>query len=99
MAQIHTLARRGADRPPLPLADLLGAVDHRRGTRLELLCWQLNVDEVQVEPAWRVAIRERLLARRGADPHTGEPLYALTERGRRALLRLRARRGAAVQRP
>lgn len=77
---------------PLPLKDLLAAVDRRRGTRLELLCWQLDVEEQIAAPAWELALREGLLERRGEDPFTGRAMFALTERGDRARRLLRSRR-------
>ncbi len=79
-------------RAPLPLKDLLAAVDRRRGTRLELVCWQLDVEEQRAAPAWELALREGLLERRGEDPFTGRAMFALTERGDEARRRLGARR-------
>ena len=79
---------------PLSLADLLDAVP-RQGTRLELLCWQMDVDERQVLPAWSFAIRERLIERRGNDPLTGRARFGLSGRGEAALRRLKERRRGA----
>ena len=79
---------------PLSLADLLAAVP-RQGTRLELVCWQMNVDERQVLPAWSFAIRERLIVRRGDDPLTGRARFGLSERGEAALRRHKERRRGA----
>jgi hypothetical protein len=78
-------------RAPLPLKDLLGAVERRRATRLELVCWRLDVDEARAAPAWELALREGLIARRGEDPFTGRAMFALTERGDAARRRLRGR--------
>ena len=50
---------RSCARAPLPLEDLLAAVDRRRGTRLELVCWQLDVEEQRAAPAWELALTER----------------------------------------
>ena len=80
--------------PPLSLADLLAAVP-RQGTRLELVCWQMNADERQVLPAWSFAIRERLIERRGDDPLTGRASFGLSERGEAALRRHKERRRGA----
>jgi len=82
-------------RPPLPLKDLLAAVERRRGTRLELVCWRLDVDEARAAPAWELALQQGLIERRGEDPFTGRAMFALTERGDAARRRLgrRPRRG------
>ena len=69
----------------------------RYGTRLELVCWELNVEESLARPAWDVALRTRLLEPVDDDPLTGKAMYALSERGRRVVSELRAhrrRRGA-----
>jgi hypothetical protein len=79
-------------RPPLPLEDLLAAVDRRRPTRLELVCWRLDVVEARAAPAWELALREGLIERRGEDPFTGQAMFRLTERGDEACRRLQGRR-------
>ena len=82
----RTITRRA--RPALGLLDLLVEVGHGP-TRLDLVCWQLNVDEPQVRPAWDVARRVQFIDTTGADALTGHaPLYALTDRGRRAVAEL-----------
>ena len=63
-----------------------------RRTRLELLCFELNMDASRVRPAWDVALRAQLLEPVGLDPDTGETLYRLSNRGRRALRVLRVGR-------
>ena len=86
-------ARTRPDRRLLTLRELLEAVHGARsGTRLERVCWELNVDERWVRPAWDLAARIWLLERQGIDPLTGETMYALTARGRRALDELRRHR-------
>jgi DNA-binding PadR family transcriptional regulator len=86
---------RAPVRAPLPLKDLLAAVERRRGTRLELVCWRLDVDEARAAPAWDLALREGLIERRGEDPLTGRAMFALTERGDEARRRLGKRRRRA----
>ena len=83
---------RAPGRAPLPLQDLLAAIDRRRGTRLELVCWRLDVDESHVAPAWELALREGLIERWGDDPLTGRPMFGLTERGNEACRLLGRRR-------
>jgi len=78
-------SRKRPDRPQLPLRDLLAAAANTRRTRLELLCFELNMDASRVRPAWDRALRAQLLEQVGIDPDTGETLYRLTARGRRAL--------------
>jgi hypothetical protein len=75
----------------LRLHDLLSEVA-RRPTRLELVCWQLNVDESRARPAWELALRMRLVAPAGTDRFTGDPVFELTDRGRDALRSLRRTR-------
>jgi hypothetical protein len=90
---VHTrfpVPKRAPPRAPVPLKDLLAAVD-RRGTRLELVCWRLDVNERRAAPAWELALREGLIERRGEDPFTGRAMFALTERGERARRALSAR--------
>jgi hypothetical protein len=82
----------------LTLPDLLGAVAgmrgarRRRGTRLELVCWELNIDESLAHPAWEAALRGRLLEATEDDPLTGKPMYVLSDRGHRAVYALSPRR-------
>jgi hypothetical protein len=74
--------RKRASRTHVPLRDLLAAVAKTRRTRLELICFELTS---RVRPAWDVALRTRLLEPVSIDPDTGETLYRLSDRGRRAL--------------
>lgn len=78
-------------RAPLSLKDLLAAVERRRGTRLELVCWHLDIDEARAAPAWELALQEGLIARRGEDPFTGRAMFVLTARGDAVRRRLRGR--------
>ena len=78
-------SRKRANRARLPLRDLLAAAAETRRTRLELLCFELDMDASRVRPAWDVALRAQLLEPVGFDPDTGETLYRLSDRGRRAL--------------
>ena len=83
----HNPGRPGkrADRPHLPLRELLAAVASARRTRLELVCRQLNMEASRVRPAWDLALRTQLLEPVGIEPGTGETLYRVSDRGRRAL--------------
>ena len=87
----HPSATRYSDRSLLRLDELLGEVG-RRPTRLELICWQFNIDESRARPAWDVALRVGLIAPRGNDRLTGEAVFGLTDGGRRAARELRATR-------
>jgi hypothetical protein len=63
-------------------------------TRLELVCWQLNVDEPRARPAWDLALRLKLIEPTGSDRLTGEAaVFTLTDGGRRALRNLSRQRG------
>jgi hypothetical protein len=84
-------ARTRSDGSPLTLRDLLDVLTGTRGTRLERICWDLNVDESRVRPAWDAALRGELLESAGADPLTGRAMYRVNDRGRHALGELRRR--------
>jgi hypothetical protein len=77
-------APQRSGRPLLSLHELLLEVS-RRPTRLELLCWRLNIEASRARPAWDVALRIKLLKVAGVDRRTGAKLFALTDRGRHAL--------------
>jgi len=79
------------DRSLMRLHELLDEVS-RRPTRLELVCWEVNVPESRVRPAWDVALRVGLIAPAGNDSFTGEAVFDLTDRGHRARRHLRATR-------
>jgi hypothetical protein len=85
----HPRSATRPGRPPLLLHELLGEVS-RRPTRLELVCWEFNIDESDARPAWHAALRVGLIAPAGNDRYTGERVFGLTERGHRALRELRA---------
>jgi hypothetical protein len=85
-------ARERSRRTCVSLRDLLGAVATAGETRVELVCWQLGIDDCRVRPAWDVALRTGLLEATRADRLTGQTLYRLSARGRRALLELSRRR-------
>jgi hypothetical protein len=71
--------------------ELLDVLAGTRGTRLERVCWDLNVDESRVRPAWEAALRGELLESAGVDPLTGRATYRVNDRGRVALRELRRR--------
>jgi len=90
-------ARRPANlrRPrsvPVTLREVLEV--SKRPTRLELVCWVLNVDEHLARPAWELALRNGLLEAAGADAATGAAMFKLSEPGQFALRRLPRRRSA-----
>jgi hypothetical protein len=89
--------RGRVDRPRLTLRDLLAAVAGTRQTRLELLSAKLDIDEARVRPAWDVALRTELLEPVSIEPGTGETMYRLSHRGRRALRVLSLGRRAPQQ--
>jgi hypothetical protein len=80
------------DRPDPDVGAVLKLAGSRRGTRLELVCWELNADESRVGPLWELAVRHQLLKPDGSDPLNGQALFTLTERGRAALSDLKRRR-------
>ena len=68
---------------PVSLEQLLEAVaefDDSGGASLGLVAWELCVDEELVAPAWRQAIRHKLIRRAGRDSQ--EQLWRLTPAGR-----------------
>jgi hypothetical protein len=75
---------------PVALRDVLSLC--KRRTRLELVCWELNVDERLAWPAWELALQNGLLEAAGVDATTGKTMYTLSDRGRFALRRLGRRR-------
>ena len=84
--------RRSQD-PPATLRDVL-ALSKRR-TCLELVCWELNVDERLARPAWELALKHGLLEAAGVDAVMGKAMFALSDRGRLALRELGRRRSSA----
>jgi hypothetical protein len=88
-ARVAASVRR-SEGAPLALRHVL-ALSKRR-TRLELVCWELNVDERLAGPAWELALQNGLLDATGVDAATGKTMFTLSERGRLALRRLGRRR-------
>jgi hypothetical protein len=74
------------------LRALLEAVEQFGSASLGLLAWEFMLAEVVLEPAWQLALKERLLRPVGHDPPTGEPMYTLTLHGRARLRQLRRNR-------
>jgi hypothetical protein len=80
------------DRPLLRLHELLLEVS-KGPTRLEMVCWHLNIEDSRARPAWDVALHVRLIEATGVDRLTGQAvLFTLTDRGQRALRELGPRR-------
>jgi hypothetical protein len=69
----------------LSVRQVLEAVAHLEEASLQLVCWELNVQEGEARPAFERAIADGLLARCGVDELYNEVMYALTDAGRRAL--------------
>jgi hypothetical protein len=81
-----------SDRPLLRLHELLLEVS-KGPTRLEMVCWQLNIEDSRARAAWDVALHIKLIEATGVDQLTGQAtLFTLTDRGRRALRELDPRR-------
>jgi hypothetical protein len=78
---------------PVTLREVL-ALSARR-TRLELICWELDVDARLAWPAWELALKHGLIEGAGVDAVTGRTMFTLSERGRLARRRLR-RRGSSA---
>ena len=90
MRRTKAQQRRNRRGVPVALRDVLAL--SKRGTRLELLCWELNVDESRVRPAWELARTNGLVEPAGIDALTGKMMFSLSARGRLALAQLRRRR-------
>ena len=69
----------------LSVRQVLEAVAELQEASLQLVCWELNVQEDEARPAFERAIADGLLARSGVDDLYDEVMYALTDAGRRAL--------------
>jgi hypothetical protein len=74
-----------AERPQLPLRDLLAAVARGRHTHLRLVCQDLHLKQSGARPAWDMALRFQLIEPVAIEADTGETMYRLSARGRRAL--------------
>lgn len=61
--------------------------DEFGGASLELVAWELGLDEDTVQVVWRQAVAEGLLVAAPRDEVLGEDMWRVTERGRRALRR------------
>lgn len=64
--------------------DVLQDFDDLGGGSLELVAWELGVEEGALAPAWSTAIDEALLKPAGRDMIYGEEMWRITERGRQA---------------
>ncbi|MEA2382490.1 MAG: hypothetical protein QOH72_2461 [Solirubrobacteraceae bacterium] len=80
---------------PVALRDVLEL--SKRPTRLELVCWTLNVDERLAWRSWELALQNGLLEAAGLDASTGKTMFTLSERGRFALRSLGRRRGSPIR--
>ena len=78
-------SRKRIDRTALPLRDLLAAVARARHTHVRRVCQDLHIAEPRVRPAWDLALRLQLIEAVAIDADTGETMYRLSARGRRAL--------------
>ena len=73
----HTISGRS-------LLDVMPDFDQFGGASLELVAWELYIEESAVSAAWSRAIADGLLERSGTDEVPGEETWRLTTRGRRA---------------
>jgi DNA-binding transcriptional regulator PaaX len=69
----------------LSVRQILEAVAELQEASLQLVCWELNVEEGEARPAFERAVADGLLVQRGVDEIYNEVTYALTDAGRRAL--------------
>jgi hypothetical protein len=86
---------RRFERAPATLRDVLTL--SKRRTRLELVCWELNIDEGLAWPAWELALQNGLLEAAGVDAVSGKTMFTLSERGR-VVLHTLGRRPSRVRR-
>jgi hypothetical protein len=90
----------GAGKPAaaqLSLRDRLVAVARAHHMHLQLVCRELNIDDVRARPAWGMALRLQLIEPVAIHADNGETLYRLSARGRRALRVLNLGRRTADQ--
>ena len=73
----HTISGRS-------LLDVMADFDQFGGASLELVAWELCIEESAVSAAWSRAIADGLLECCGTDEVPGEETWRLTTRGRRA---------------
>ncbi len=66
------------------LLDVMADFDQFGGASLELVTWELSIEESAVTAAWSGAIADGLLKRSGIDEVPGEDMWRLTTSGRRA---------------
>jgi hypothetical protein len=66
------------------LLDVVAEFDRFGGASLELVAWELSIEESAVSAAWSRAIADGLLERSGTDEVPGEDTWRLTTLGRRA---------------
>ena len=64
--------------------DVLADFDRLGGASLQLVAWELDVDEGAVWVAWSQVIDDCLIEHSGTDHVLGEKMWRLSERGRRA---------------
>ena len=64
--------------------DVFADFDQFGGASIELVAWELDVDQSSIIGAWTQAINDGLLERSGSDSTGGhnEELWSLTDRGR-----------------
>jgi hypothetical protein len=65
--------------------DVVHGFESFGGASIELVAWELCVEEDAVRRAWWEACRDGLLARGPIEPEFGEMLYRLSSRGRQRL--------------
>lgn len=63
------------------ILDAVAGFDEFGGASPALVAWELCVSEEEVLPAWRRAVRDRLLRRAAHDPDLTAQLWRLTGKG------------------
>jgi hypothetical protein len=58
------------------LEEILGTIDEFGSASLELVAWELSLDEREIEPAWEQALQSGLIERTHTCPATNEDMYS-----------------------
>jgi DNA-binding PadR family transcriptional regulator len=80
--------------------DVFADFDQFGGASIELVAWELDVDQGRISGAWTHAINDGLLERSGSDSTAGrnEELWSLTDRGRQVQVTSEEQLSASRQR-
>jgi DNA-binding PadR family transcriptional regulator len=83
-SRAHRQSRRTEAVSLQSVLDVLADFDQFGGASLELVAWELDVDESAVSAAWSQAIDDGLLEQSGTDHVLGEKMWRLSDKGRHA---------------